>query len=138
MAAFVRSETDIFRLADAGFVQAVCNPVSISAQESGGLFQVFKDKFPGAYTQYIRACINESLHVGDILIHKNDNTPYYALTLPTRESVYDKSSPIDIKKAVAALAGTIAELGVDVAVPIIGCGRNYEHANVSLPIKRRV
>lgn len=134
MVAFVRPEADIFRLVNRGITTAVCNPVSTTGLESGGLFQVFRDIAPESCRQYMRACMNEEVRVGDALVYKDENKPYYVVTLPTRITQYDKPTVDMVATASQALANTIANLNVDIAVPMIGCGKNYEYADLVLPV----
>lgn len=112
---------DIFR----DDAEAIVNPVNCVGSMGRGLAQQFKQRFPGNFEGYARACRQGAVKPGRMFVHEvpGGSAPQYVINFPTKRHWRNPSRMEDITSGLAALAGEIRSRGIrSVAVPALGSG----------------
>ena len=101
--------------------RALVNPVNTVGVMGRGLAAEFKQRYPGHYAAYARACRNGALVPGRVFCHEERGK--LIVCLPTKRHWRERSRLSYIKGGVAALAAELTRREMDsVAVPALGCG----------------
>ncbi len=105
---------------------AIVNAVNCSGVMGAGIAEMFKDKYPNMFDEYLKACKNKTMRIGKIQVYEltegNDNFNYI-LNFPTKDEVQFKSKLGYIIEGLKDLKRIIIELDLDsIIIPALGCG----------------
>lgn len=107
-------------------VEALVNPVNCVGVSGKGLALQFKRKFPDNFEAYYRACWDQKMAPGKMLVFDN-GADYcrhrYIFNFPTKRHWRELSRMSDVYNGIDALAVDIRRLGINsIAIPGLGCG----------------
>jgi O-acetyl-ADP-ribose deacetylase (regulator of RNase III) len=104
---------------------ALVNTVNCVGVMGKGIALQFKQAFPQNFSEYERACRNEEVQPGRMLVHHTNDllSPKYIINFPTKRHWKGKSKLADVKVGLDALVKEVAHLNIrSIAVPPLGCG----------------
>lgn len=116
-------ETDMFRFAS--LCDIMVNPVNTIGAMGKGLAKEFRERHPGVYTVYKKACEDGSLKIGKIQVIKDPKVRYKIVNLPTKEDWRDASRVEYIVEGLKALRRYLdrpENRYATVGMPMLGCG----------------
>ena len=106
-------------------VEALVNTVNCVGVMGKGIALQFKQAFPANFQAYQKACKNNLVRPGEMLVVPTGNLgdPRYIINFPTKRHWKGHSRIEDIKAGLDTLAQDIKTLGIkSIAVPPLGCG----------------
>lgn len=106
-------------------VEALVNTVNCVGIMGRGIALQFKDAFPDNFKEYQRACKNEEVQPGKMLVHALNRltNPRFIVNFPTKRHWKGKSRMEDIEAGLIDLRDTIERLGIkSIAIPPLGSG----------------
>lgn len=106
-------------------VEALVNTVNTVGVMGKGIALQFKQAFPSNYRAYRRACDEDRVVPGTVLLHDVGelSNPRYILNFPTKRHWRSKSRLTDIEAGLVDLRAKLLEHRIgSVAVPPLGCG----------------
>jgi O-acetyl-ADP-ribose deacetylase (regulator of RNase III) len=106
-------------------VEALVNTVNCVGIMGRGIALQFKDAYPENFKEYQRACKNEEVQPGKMLVHelKRLTNPRFIINFPTKRHWKGKSRMEDIEAGLIDLRDTIERLGIkSIAIPPLGSG----------------
>lgn len=106
-------------------VEALVNTVNCVGIMGRGIALQFKDAYPENFKEYQRACKNEEVQPGKMLVHelKRLTNPRFIVNFPTKRHWKGKSRMEDIEAGLIDLRDTIERLGIkSIAIPPLGSG----------------
>lgn len=109
-------------LADA---EALVNTVNCVGIMGRGIALQFKNAFPENFKEYAKACKNEEVQPGRMLVHRTGSltNPRFIINFPTKRHWKGKSRMEDIEAGLLDLETTIQEYGIQsIAIPPLGSG----------------
>ena len=104
--------------------EALVNTVNTVGIMGKGIALAFKKAFPENFNRYKKACDNEELKIGELLITQTGKiTPKYIINFPTKVHWREKSRIEYIEKGMKRLVQVIEEKEIpSIAIPPLGCG----------------
>jgi O-acetyl-ADP-ribose deacetylase (regulator of RNase III) len=105
--------------------EALVNTVNCVGIMGRGIALQFKDAFPENFKAYQRACKNEEVQPGKMLVHELNRltNPRFVINFPTKRHWKGKSRMEDIEAGLIDLRETIERLGIkSIAIPPLGSG----------------
>ncbi len=105
--------------------EALVNTVNTVGVMGKGIALQFKKAFPENFRVYERACANEEVALGKMLIVENRELtgPRHIINFPTKRHWREKSRIEDIESGLLALVKEVKERGIQsIALPPLGCG----------------
>ena len=105
--------------------EALVNSVNCVGVMGRGLALQFKSAFPDNYEAYRAACKRGEVQPGEMFVFERPglDNPRYIINFPTKRHWRSKSSIVDVRSGLAALAGEIEERGIrSIAVPPLASG----------------
>ena len=105
-------------------VEAIVNPVNCVGTMGKGLALQFRERFPDNFKEYARACREQYVQPGRMLVYKTWNQyPQYIINFPTKRHWRENSRIEDIESGITALAGEITRRRINsIAIPPLGAG----------------
>ena len=106
-------------------VDALVNTVNTDGIMGKGIALMFKERFPGNFRAYARACKQGEVRIGEMFVTQCDDIlgPKWIVNFPTKTHWRVKTRPEWIDAGLADLVAVIRERGIrSVAVPPLGCG----------------
>jgi O-acetyl-ADP-ribose deacetylase (regulator of RNase III) len=105
-------------------VEALVNTVNTVGIMGKGIALAFKKEFPENYKLYKKACDNNELKIGDLLVTQTGRTiPKYIINFPTKQHWRNTSKIEYIEKGMERLVEVIKEKDIQsIAIPPLGCG----------------
>lgn len=104
---------------------SIVNPVNCVGVMGKGLAKEIYKRYPNLCNEYFRACKNNLMNPGDVILEKdlNENKCRYILHLATKKHWKDPSQISWIKTGLKNLTEILIQNNLEsVAVPAIGCG----------------
>ncbi len=105
--------------------EAFVNTVNCVGVMGKGLALQVKIKFPNCFEEYKLACANNTLNVGNVLVHKTGlvTNPKYIISFPTKTHWKYPSKLSYIESGLKALVKAVKEHDIkSLAIPALGCG----------------
>lgn len=105
--------------------EALVNTVNTVGVMGKGIALQFKENFPNNYNEYIKACKDKSLQIGELLVVKDKNIEKERIIInfPTKKDWKHKSKLEYIEKGLQELVKVIPEYKIkSIAIPPLGCG----------------
>lgn len=105
-------------------VEALVNTVNTVGIMGKGIALAFKKEFPENYKLYKKACDNNELKIGDLLVTQTGRPiPKYIINFPTKQHWRNTSKIEYIEKGMERLVEVIKEKDIQsIAIPPLGCG----------------
>lgn len=106
-------------------VEALVNTVNCAGIMGRGIALQLKDAFPDNFKEYQKACKNEEVQPGRMLVHALNRltNPRFIINFPTKRHWKGKSRMEDIEAGLIDLRDTIERLGIkSIAIPPLGSG----------------
>jgi O-acetyl-ADP-ribose deacetylase (regulator of RNase III) len=102
---------------------ALANPVNCAGVMGKGLALLFRQRFPGNFNFYKRACqIDQTVKPGKVLVFANPGCPAI-VNFPTKRHWRDASRLEGIEAGLADLVSVMPAFEIEsMAVPPLGCG----------------
>lgn len=111
-------------LLEAG-VDALVNTVNTDGIMGKGIALMFKERFPGNFRAYARACKQGEVRIGEMFVTQCDDIPgpEWIVNFPTKTHWRVRTRPEWIDAGLADLVRVIRDRGIrSIAVPPLGCG----------------
>lgn len=122
-------ETDMIELAQGNILkadaEALVNTVNSVGVMGKGIALQFKKAFPENYRAYEKACRNQEVEPGRMLIFETGTmfNPRYIINFPNKRHWREKSRYEYIDAGLQALVEEVQRLGItSIAIPPLGCG----------------
>jgi O-acetyl-ADP-ribose deacetylase (regulator of RNase III) len=119
--------------------EALVNTVNEVGVMGKGIALMFKERFPGNAEAYAKACEAGEVHVGRMLVTRNEQLwgPRSVINFPTKKHWRHPSKLAWIRDGLVDLVRVIKDNGIrSVALPPLGCGNGgLEWAQVRLEIE---
>jgi len=112
---------DLFRSG----TEALVNPVNIVGVMGKGLALQFRERFPGLYEAYRKACARGEVRIGQVLVYDRGPSthPRCILNFPTKAHWKDPSRLEYVRAGLVDLVRVIREYRIrSIAVPALGAG----------------
>jgi O-acetyl-ADP-ribose deacetylase (regulator of RNase III) len=112
---------DLFR----SNAEALVNPVNTVGVMGKGLALQFRERFPGLYPAYQKACQRGEVRIGRVFVFDRgpSSSPRFILNFPTKAHWKDPSRLEYIRAGLVDLVRVVRELGIrSLAVPALGAG----------------
>ena len=106
-------------------VDALVNTVNTDGIMGKGIALMFKERFPGNFRAYARACKQGEVGIGKMFVTQCDDIlgPKWIVNFPTKTHWRVKTRPEWIDAGLADLVAVISDRGIrSIAVPPLGCG----------------
>ena len=106
-------------------VEAVVNTVNTKGIMGKGIALMFKERFPGNFEAYARACKNEEVRIGKMLVTESKELfgPKWIINFPTKTHWRVKTRLEWVEHGLRDLVRVINEKKIrSIAVPPLGCG----------------
>jgi O-acetyl-ADP-ribose deacetylase (regulator of RNase III) len=104
-------------------LQTLVVPVNTVGVMGNGLALAFKNRYPGLFLSYWRACKDKRLKIGTLHVFQTDHDKKI-LCFPTKEDWRNPSKLEYIQLGLGALRDHHAELGIEsLSFPMLGCGK---------------
>jgi O-acetyl-ADP-ribose deacetylase (regulator of RNase III) len=106
-------------------VEALVNTVNCVGIAGRGIALQFRETFPENFKVYVKACKNNDLQPGRMLIVETGllTNPKYIVNFPTKRHWKGKSRLEDIRAGLETLVLEVQRMGIQsIAVPPLGCG----------------
>ena len=101
--------------------EALVNPVNCVGVMGRGLALEFRQRFPGNYAEYRRACREGRVRPGRMLVHHENGR--CIINFPTKRHWRDDSRIEDLREGLKSLTQELRNRGIrSVAIPALGAG----------------
>ena len=114
--------------------EALVNTVGVMGK---GIALQFRETFPENYKAYQKACKQDKVQIGKMLVHDNGQfvSPRYIINFPTKRHWREPSRIEDVEAGLIDLQSVIRAYGItSIAVPPLGCGSGGLDWNVVRPL----
>jgi O-acetyl-ADP-ribose deacetylase (regulator of RNase III) len=106
-------------------VEALVNPVNCVGVMGKGLALQFKNAYPDAFVEYLRACRDGQLEPGRVQVVDigRPTGPCFIVHFPTKRHWRERARLVDVATGLDALVAEVERRNIrSIAMPALGCG----------------